>query len=192
MKAASTVDIASDVAPKRCPRSRDHTTSWMSPAPPETRNAMARTRSTQAARGACRPCVLRRSSSTRRRSRRAALARSAIREGTRPPARPASRKRPRTVRGTETAGQGESAGRGRGWDRGTWTPEGPDVDGALRKGELTFALHGQKLKGSWVLVRTRSAPGGGRAGWLLIKHRDAAASTEDVTLTAPRSAVSGR
>ena len=78
------------------------------------------------------------------------------------------------------------------WDRGTWTPEGPDVDAALRKGELKFTLHGQKLKGSWVLVRTRSAPGGGRAGWLLIKHRDAAASTEDVTLTAPRSAVSGR
>jgi len=78
------------------------------------------------------------------------------------------------------------------WDRGTWTPEVPDVDAALRKGELKFTLHGQKLTGSWVLVRTRAAPGGGRAGWLLIKHRDVAASTEDVTLTAPRSAVSGR
>src|SRR5947199_1687703 len=78
------------------------------------------------------------------------------------------------------------------WDRGTWTREGPDVHAALRKGELKFTLHGQKLKGSWVLVRTRSAPGGGRAGWLLIKHSDAAASTEDVTLTAPSSADSGR
>src|SRR5437667_5355129 len=78
------------------------------------------------------------------------------------------------------------------WDRGTWTPDVPDVDAALQKGELKFTLPGQKLKGSWVLVRTRAAPGGGRAGWLLIKHRDAAASTEDVTETKPRSAVSGR
>ena len=78
------------------------------------------------------------------------------------------------------------------WDRGTWTPEVADVDAALQKGEVKFALHGGKLKGSWVLVRTRSSPRGGKPGWLLIKHRDAAASTGDVTATAPRSAVSGR
>ena len=41
------------------------------------------------------------------------------------------------------------------WDRGTWTPEVPDVDEALRKGELKFTLNGKKLKGSWVLVRTK-------------------------------------
>ncbi|HEV2687494.1 MAG TPA: DNA polymerase ligase N-terminal domain-containing protein, partial [Bryobacteraceae bacterium] len=29
------------------------------------------------------------------------------------------------------------------WDRGTWTPEEPDVDAALRKGELKFTLHGK-------------------------------------------------
>jgi len=78
------------------------------------------------------------------------------------------------------------------WDRGTWTPEVSDVDAALAKGELKFTLQGQKLEGSWVLVRTRAAPRGVREGWLLIKHRDAAASTEDVTTTEPRSAVSGR
>src|SRR3984957_9531135 len=39
------------------------------------------------------------------------------------------------------------------WDTGTWTPEQPDVDAALRKGELKFTLNGAKLKGSWVLVR---------------------------------------
>src|SRR6185369_15228232 len=52
------------------------------------------------------------------------------------------------------------------WDRGTWQPERPDVDAALRKGELKFELHGEKLHGSWVLVRTRSYPGarGGSAG----------------------------
>jgi len=78
------------------------------------------------------------------------------------------------------------------WDRGTWTPGVPDVDAALEKGELKFTLRGGKLNGSWVLVRTRSSPRGGKPGWLLIKHRDAAVSTDDVTETAPRSAVSGR
>ena len=41
------------------------------------------------------------------------------------------------------------------WDTGTWEPEVPDVDEALRKGDLKFILHGKKLRGSWVLVRTR-------------------------------------
>src|SRR6187549_4193202 len=61
------------------------------------------------------------------------------------------------------------------WDRGTWTPEVPDVDAALRKGDLKFTLNGYKLKGSWVLVRTGGRfPGGGdpNRSWLLIKHRD--------------------
>src|SRR5437762_535060 len=39
------------------------------------------------------------------------------------------------------------------WDRGTWTPEVPDVDTALREGNLKFTLAGKKLRGSWVLVR---------------------------------------
>src|SRR6476646_5794812 len=42
------------------------------------------------------------------------------------------------------------------WDRGTWEPEETDVDAALRAGELKFALNGSKLKGSWVLVRTKA------------------------------------
>src|SRR5215467_2760906 len=46
------------------------------------------------------------------------------------------------------------------WDHGTWTPESPDVDAAVRKGELKFTLHGKKLRGSWVLVRTRGGPSG--------------------------------
>src|SRR3977135_3716881 len=53
------------------------------------------------------------------------------------------------------------------WDRGTGErggpkgpagpggPAGPDVDRALARGDLKFTLHGRKLKGSWVLVRTR-------------------------------------
>src|SRR5262245_8744080 len=39
MKAASTVLIAIEVAPKRCPSRRAHTTSWIKPAAPERRKA---------------------------------------------------------------------------------------------------------------------------------------------------------
>lgn len=72
------------------------------------------------------------------------------------------------------------------WDRGTWEPEVEDVDQALEKGDLKFTLHGQKLHGSWVLVRMRERQ------WLLIKHRDKVASTLDITAARPRSAVSRR
>jgi bifunctional non-homologous end joining protein LigD len=79
------------------------------------------------------------------------------------------------------------------WDRGTWTPEDPDVDAALRKGELKFTLNGKKLKGSWVLVRTKGGYGGaGKPQWLLIKHRDQYASADDVLTKRPRSVVSNR
>ncbi|HLW54560.1 MAG TPA: DNA polymerase ligase N-terminal domain-containing protein [Candidatus Angelobacter sp.] len=79
------------------------------------------------------------------------------------------------------------------WDRGTWSPEVPDPDAALAKGDLKFTLHGKKLKGSWVLVRTRGYGGNrGRSAWLLIKHRDQYASVDDVTVQKPRSAASGR
>src|SRR6266852_6545728 len=69
------------------------------------------------------------------------------------------------------------------WDRGTWTPEVDDVDAALAKGDLKFTLDGYKLKGSWVLVRTKGAwPGGsGDRSWLLIKHRDEWAGDLDIT-----------
>lgn len=79
------------------------------------------------------------------------------------------------------------------WDRGTWVPEDPDVDAALRKGALKFELKGKKLRGSWVLVRTRGGYGGSRkAQWLLIKHRDQYASKEDVLAAHPRSVASRR
>jgi len=77
------------------------------------------------------------------------------------------------------------------WDRGTWTPEVEDVDAALKKGELKVSLDGEKLHGSWVLVRTRRR-GEERPSWLLIKHRDQYASTKDIAEEEPRSVVSGR
>ena len=63
---------------------------------------------------------------------------------------------------------------------------------ALAKGDLKFSLEGGKLHGSWVLVRTRPRRGESRPAWLLIKHRDEWASTEDVAELAPRSVVSDR
>jgi bifunctional non-homologous end joining protein LigD len=81
------------------------------------------------------------------------------------------------------------------WDTGTWTPEVDDVDAALRKGDLKLTLNGYKLKGSWVLVRTRgrgAASGSGDArSWLLIKHRDEWAGDLDITEFAPTSVKSG-
>ncbi len=65
----------------------------------------------------------------------------------------------------------------------------------FRKGDLKFTLHGDKLHGSWVLVRMRhDRDGGKRTNWLLIKHRDEYAregKANDV-LDADRSVASGR
>jgi bifunctional non-homologous end joining protein LigD len=74
------------------------------------------------------------------------------------------------------------------WDQGTWEPEAADVDAALKKGDLKIRLNGVKLKGSWALVRTRSA---GERSWLLIKHRDEWAGPLDIAEFAPLSVKSG-
>ena len=72
------------------------------------------------------------------------------------------------------------------WDYGTYKPETTNVSEALRKGELKFSLNGKKLKGSWVLVRTRERQ------WLLLKHRDYYTTEEDVTELAPVSIITRR
>jgi bifunctional non-homologous end joining protein LigD len=78
------------------------------------------------------------------------------------------------------------------WDTGTWTPESQDIAEALKKGDLKFKLCGKKLRGSWVLVRTHGYGSSSGKSWLLIKHRDEFASTEDIVATEPKSAVSKR
>jgi bifunctional non-homologous end joining protein LigD len=82
------------------------------------------------------------------------------------------------------------------WDRGFWLPEGDEsVDEALRKGELKFQLAGDKLQGSWVLVRMKGDRfGGKRNNWLLIKHKDEWARDGDgeAILKKDRSVASGR
>lgn len=66
------------------------------------------------------------------------------------------------------------------WDRGYWAPQGTDdPKAALAAGELKFILVGEKLKGSFVLVRLKHDRGDGkRLNWLLIKHRDSEARSE--------------
>lgn len=77
------------------------------------------------------------------------------------------------------------------WDYGTWTPEVDDVEAALAKGDLKFTLDGFKLKGSWVLVRTRDRPDTSARqhgkSWLLIKHRDFWSGPVDIAAFAPLS-----
>ena len=79
------------------------------------------------------------------------------------------------------------------WDRGYW--ESDDPEKGFRKGDLKFTLHGDKLHGSWVLVRMRrDRDGGKRTNWLLIKHRDeyAKEGEANTVLEADKSVASGR
>jgi bifunctional non-homologous end joining protein LigD len=64
------------------------------------------------------------------------------------------------------------------WDRGYWEPEG-DPKAMLRTGDLKFTLDGERLKGSYVLVRMKRREGEKRDNWLLIKHHDGWAVEEN-------------
>lgn len=79
------------------------------------------------------------------------------------------------------------------WDRGYWLSDDPER--GFKKGDLKFALEGDKLHGEWVLVRMKNdRTGGKRTNWLLIKHRDEYAregKTNDI-LDDDTSAASGR
>ena len=82
------------------------------------------------------------------------------------------------------------------WDRGYWEPEGDkSPEEQLKSGNLKFRLDGQRLHGSWVLVRMkRDRNGGKRTNWLLIKHRDefAREDSDNGPSDDDRSVASGR
>jgi bifunctional non-homologous end joining protein LigD len=86
------------------------------------------------------------------------------------------------------------------WDQGTYTSPGQEDDRedalreGYRKGDFKFVLRGKRLKGSWVLVRTRAGGDKSRQNqWLLIKHRDAEADPDtDPVAEHLTSAKSGR
>jgi len=72
----------------------------------------------------------------------------------------------------------------------TWFQDRPHAERLVRegiaKGKLSFLLRGEKLKGSFALVRTAQDP----KSWLLIKHRDRFVADIDVTAR-NRSVLSG-
>ncbi len=58
------------------------------------------------------------------------------------------------------------------WDTGTWQPHEDDVAEAMKKGKLSFTLHGKRLQGNWALVRLRKRSPKDKDNWLLIKEHD--------------------
>ena len=61
------------------------------------------------------------------------------------------------------------------WDLGTFEPlTGMEPAQQLERGDFKFRLYGQKLKGEFALVRMKTAKA---TEWLLLKKKDAAAST---------------
>jgi bifunctional non-homologous end joining protein LigD len=81
------------------------------------------------------------------------------------------------------------------WDRGTWEPLGNPLDG-FSDGRIKFSLHGEKLRGRWMLVRTgNQRDGRRRPQWLLFKERDEEArpiKNLDVLVSLPTSVKTGR
>jgi bifunctional non-homologous end joining protein LigD len=83
------------------------------------------------------------------------------------------------------------------WGRGYWAPEKgfENIGQALRKGELKFVMEGERMHGSWVIVRLKGdKPGKPKNAWLLMKHRDEGAVEGNVTgpTDADQSVASGR
>ena len=78
------------------------------------------------------------------------------------------------------------------WDNGTWMPAEPgDPAAALEAGELHFDVYGRKLRGRFVLLRTRTGRDG-KPEWLLLHKRDEYAVDGWDPEEHPRSVVSGR
>ena len=89
------------------------------------------------------------------------------------------------------------------WDRGTYSSdtaassdEEEDVlREQLRKGDLKITFHGERLHGSFALIRmkySRDASSSSKPQWLLIKHRDEYATTDDVIADNMTSVDTGR
>lgn len=80
------------------------------------------------------------------------------------------------------------------WDRGTYDAEDGGGTESLRegyrRGDLKITLHGERIEGSWVLVRMKRP---GRPQWLLIKHEDGGADqSRDIVAEVETSVTTGR
>jgi len=65
------------------------------------------------------------------------------------------------------------------WDKGTWEPIKGKSAKDLDKGHLHFVLHGERMKGEWIIFRLKPRPGEKRENWLLRKVSDAYAGPGD-------------
>ena len=70
------------------------------------------------------------------------------------------------------------------WDIGTYEV----MDGNFHQGKLHMMLHGKKLKGEWILVRSNKQDDDEKTPWFLIKGGDSMAVPADVD----RSVLTGR
>lgn len=89
------------------------------------------------------------------------------------------------------------------WDRGTYSSdtatsakdEEDEIRDGLRRGDLKITFHGQRLHGSFALIRMKFArddSSSSKPQWLLIKHRDEFATDHDVVADNMTSVESGR
>ena len=89
------------------------------------------------------------------------------------------------------------------WDQGTYIAEGhsvEDSEDAVRegyaRGDLKVTFFGERMRGSWALVRMKYNRDGSSSSakpqWLFIKHRDEYASTDDVVADNVTSVTTGR
>jgi len=79
------------------------------------------------------------------------------------------------------------------WDRGSFEPQSEDesFEEMLERGAAKVTLRGEKLKGGFVLIRTKW--GGRGKNWLLVKEKDDEARPgSDVTAALPLSVASGK
>jgi len=79
------------------------------------------------------------------------------------------------------------------WDKGTWEPVAGKSAKDIAQGHLHFILHGERMKGEWLLVRMKPRPGEKRENWLLRKVKDKyAAGSGDLVERALSSVLTGR
>lgn len=81
------------------------------------------------------------------------------------------------------------------WDEGTWEPLDEHPMKAYFAGELTFDLHGEKLKGRWKLIKIKNSDAKNDNAWLLFKIKDEYSkkeSVEKITISQPRSVTTNR
>jgi DNA ligase D-like protein (predicted polymerase)/DNA ligase D-like protein (predicted 3'-phosphoesterase) len=78
------------------------------------------------------------------------------------------------------------------WDSGTFEPTG-DPRAGWEAGKLEFTIHGEKLKGGFVLFRMKGRQREGKPQWLLVKKKDRYAQPDwQMVQRDPRGAITRR